>query len=62
MGRPFRFIRGHSGASEGKGPNRFKLRRGTAVIFLERQKLGGSRMPGIPKTFWQSKETSLVRR
>jgi hypothetical protein len=37
MGQPFRFIHGHSGASEGKGPNRFKLRRGTAVIFLERQ-------------------------
>ena len=35
MGQPFRFIHGHSGASEGKGPNRFKLRRGTAVIFLE---------------------------
>src|SRR5215469_7380559 len=28
-GQPFRFIHGHSGASEGKGPNRFKLRRGT---------------------------------
>src|SRR5215469_17044724 len=36
-GQPFRFIHGHSGASEGKGPNRFKLRRGTAVIFPERQ-------------------------
>ena len=37
MGQPFRFIHGHGGASEGKGSNRFKLRRGTAVIFLERQ-------------------------
>src|SRR5215472_10108668 len=37
MGQPFRFIHGHSGATEGKGPNRFKLRRGLAVIFLERQ-------------------------
>lgn len=36
-GQPFRFIHGHSGASEGKDPNRFKLRRGTVVIFLERQ-------------------------
>src|SRR3974377_335885 len=35
MGQPFRFIHGHSGAPEGKGPNRFKLRRRTAVIFLE---------------------------
>jgi len=34
-GQPFRFIHGHSGASKGKGPNRFKLRRATAVIFLE---------------------------
>ena len=37
MGQPFRFIHGHSGASEGKGPNRFKLRRGTALISLERR-------------------------
>src|SRR5215469_8881131 len=37
MDQPFRFIHGHSGASEGEGPNRFKLRRGTAVVFLERQ-------------------------
>ena len=37
MGQPFRFIHGHSGATEGKGPNRFKLRRGMAVIFLECQ-------------------------
>jgi hypothetical protein len=37
MGHPFRFIHGHSSASEGKGPNRFKLRRGTALIFLERR-------------------------
>jgi hypothetical protein len=36
VGQPFRFIHGHSGASAGKGPNRFKLCRGTAVIFLER--------------------------
>jgi len=37
MGQPYRFIHGHSGATEKKGPNRFKLRRGMAVIFLERQ-------------------------
>src|SRR5215472_6985496 len=37
MGQPFRFIHCHSGASEGKCPNRFKLRSGTAVIFLERR-------------------------
>jgi hypothetical protein len=36
MGQPFRFIHGHSGPAE-KGPNRFKLRRRTAVIFLERR-------------------------
>src|SRR3974377_1525081 len=35
--QPFRYIHGHTGASVGMGPNRFKLRRGTAVIFLERQ-------------------------
>ena len=28
---------GTSGASEGNGPNRFKLRRGTAAISLERR-------------------------
>jgi len=28
---------GTSGASEGNGPNRFKLRRGAAVISLERR-------------------------
>ena len=33
MGQPFRFIHGHSRPAE-KGPNRFKLRRRTAVIFL----------------------------
>ena len=36
MGQPFRFIHGHSGPAA-KGPNRFKLRRHTAVIFLERR-------------------------
>jgi hypothetical protein len=36
MGQPFRFIHGHSRPAE-KGPNRFKLRRRTAVIFLERR-------------------------
>ena len=36
MGQPFRFIHGHSGPAE-KGPNRFQLRRRTAVIFLERR-------------------------
>jgi len=36
LGQPFRFIHGHS-RSPVKGPNRFKLRRGTAVIFLERR-------------------------
>src|SRR5215469_1263810 len=36
MGQPFRFIHGHV-RSPLKGPNRFKLRRGTAVIFLERR-------------------------
>ena len=36
MGQPFRYIHGHV-RSPLKGPNRFKLRRSTAVIFLERQ-------------------------
>ena len=36
MGQPFRFIHGHV-RSPLKGPNRFKLRHGTAVIFLERR-------------------------
>ena len=36
MGQPFRFIHGHSSAPA-KGSNSFKLRGGTAVIFLERQ-------------------------
>ena len=36
MGQPFRFIHGHL-RSPLKGPNRFKLRRGRAVIFLERR-------------------------
>ena len=36
MGQPFRFIHGHSRPAA-KGPNRFKLRRHTAVIFLERR-------------------------
>ena len=36
MGQPFRFIHGHSRPAA-KGPNRFKLRRRTAVIFLERR-------------------------
>jgi hypothetical protein len=36
MGQPFRFIHGHCRPAE-KGPNRFKLRRRTAVIFLERR-------------------------
>jgi len=36
MGQPFRFIQGHSRPAE-KGPSRFKLRRRTAVIFLERR-------------------------
>jgi hypothetical protein len=36
MGQPFRFIHGHSRPAP-KGPNRFKLRRRTAVIFLERR-------------------------
>jgi hypothetical protein len=36
MGQPFRFIQGHV-RSPLKGPNRFKLRCGTAVIFLERR-------------------------
>jgi len=36
MGQPFRFIHGHCRPTE-KGPNRFKLRRRTAVIFLERR-------------------------
>src|SRR5262250_3915258 len=36
MGQPFRYIHGHV-RSPLKGPNRFKLRRGTAVIFLERR-------------------------
>jgi hypothetical protein len=35
-GQPFRFIHGHSRPAA-KGPNRFKLRRRTAVIFLERR-------------------------
>jgi hypothetical protein len=34
--QPFRFIHGHSRPAA-KGPNRFKLRRRTAVIFLERR-------------------------
>ncbi len=33
MGRPFRFIHGHRRPAK-KGPNRFKLCRRTAVIFL----------------------------
>jgi len=37
MGQAFRFIHGHTGASRGKGPNRFQLHRGTAVIFLDRR-------------------------
>src|SRR3974390_1955662 len=36
MGQPFRYIHGHV-RSPLKGPNRFKLRRDTAVIFLERR-------------------------
>ena len=36
MGQPFRFILGHSRPAA-KGANRFKLRRRTAVIFLERR-------------------------
>ena len=36
MGQPFRYIHGHA-RSPLKGPNRFKLRRSTAVIFLERR-------------------------
>src|SRR5215469_3650649 len=36
MGQPFRFIHGHV-RSPLKGPNRFKLRRGTVLIFLERR-------------------------
>ena len=36
MGQPFRFIHGHRHPAK-KGPNRFKLRRRTAVIFLERR-------------------------
>lgn len=36
MGQPFRFILGHCPGAA-KGPNRFKLRRGTVVIFLERR-------------------------
>jgi hypothetical protein len=36
MGQSFRFIHGHSRPAA-KGPNRFKLRRRTAVIFLERR-------------------------
>ena len=36
MGQPFRFIHGHV-RSPLKGPNRFKLRHDTAVIFLERR-------------------------
>jgi hypothetical protein len=36
MGQPFRFIHGHSRPAA-KGPNRFKLRLRTAVIFLERR-------------------------
>ena len=36
MGQPFRYIHGHSPGGA-KGPNRFTLRRGMAVIFLERQ-------------------------
>jgi hypothetical protein len=36
MGQPFRFIHGHSRPAA-KGPNRFKLRRRAAVIFLERR-------------------------
>jgi hypothetical protein len=36
MGQPFRFIHGHRRPAK-KGPNRFKLRRRTAVIFLERR-------------------------
>ena len=36
MGQPFRFIHGHRCPAI-KGPNRFKLRRRTAVIFLERR-------------------------
>ena len=36
MGQPFRFIHGHRRPAA-KGPNGFKLRRQTAVIFLERR-------------------------
>jgi hypothetical protein len=36
MGQPFRYIHGHCRPAL-KGPNRFKLRRRTAVIFLERR-------------------------
>jgi len=36
MGQAFRFIHGHSRPAP-KGPNRFELRRRTAVIFLERR-------------------------
>ena len=36
MGQPFRFIHGHSRPTA-KGPNRFKLRRRAAVIFLKRR-------------------------
>ena len=36
MGQLFRFIHGHSRPAE-KGPNRFKLRLRTAVIYLERR-------------------------
>jgi hypothetical protein len=36
MGQPFRFIHGHRRPAK-KGPNRFRLRRRTAVIFLERR-------------------------
>ena len=36
MGQRFRFIHGHSRPAA-KGPNRFKLRRRTAVILLERR-------------------------
>jgi len=61
MGQPFRFIHGHSRPEE-KGPNRFKLRRRTAVYLPRASKRDGSRMPGIPKRFSQSKKTSLVRK
>jgi hypothetical protein len=60
MGQPFRFIHGHS-RSDAKGPNRFKFRRSTAVIFLERRN-GTVLECLVPKRFSQSTEASLVRK